>query len=132
MQVNGENQNWRAKPPYSQFKFQPFEKFEQFKPPLWGIDKEKMKNNTWIGQKKWHRIFGWCEITHDTPNGKTVLCNSEHSHIEQYRAGIGITVYKGENGGKISSIHIDKDEFFDEPQKDKIQGAMSYLITIIS
>jgi hypothetical protein len=85
-----------------------------------------------IGDKKWHRIFGWCTVTHpQTPDGH-VLVNSQYKHLEQYQAGKGWIEYKGTGkDGHIASIFMKSSELFDEEQTDKIQSLVRVMVKII-
>lgn len=43
-----------------------------------------------IGKRVWHRVFGWCTITHPYTDQGNTLVNSEHKHIKQYVMGQGM------------------------------------------
>lgn len=89
-----------------------------------------MKND--IGKKKWHRMFGWCTITHHyTPDGGT-LVNSEHKHIQQYIAGRGWVDYVGTGkDGHIESIFMNKSELHDAPLDDSQQALFRTLFKVL-
>lgn len=77
------------------------------------------------GSKMWHRIFGWCLITHlPTKSGK-VLVDSEFVRVDHYLIGKGWKTYEGKNGGRITSICMDLEELHPKEIKDKAQALLS-------
>lgn len=89
-----------------------------------------MKND--IGKKVWHRMFGWCVITHPyTPTGKT-LVTSERQHIQQYIAGKGWIDYIGSGeGGKIVAVFVHKDELHEHEVDDDKQKGFRQLFRVL-
>ena len=92
-----------------------------------------LDNMTDIGQRKWHRIFGWVTITHPYNPDGSVLVDSDHKHIQQYVSGKGWIDYigQGENG-IINHIFMNKSELFDEEQKDNEQALLKMLVKVLA
>jgi hypothetical protein len=84
-----------------------------------------------IGDRMWHRVFGWVTITHPIINNKT-LVDSDYKHIEIWTDNSRWLPYKGDNGGKITSIFLPVTELFLEEQKDAMQAEVNKTKKIIA
>lgn len=85
-----------------------------------------------VGDKKWHRIFGWCTVTHPPTSDGGVLVNSQYKHLQHFVNGKGWIEYKGTGkDGHIVSIFMKSSELFDEEQTDKVQDLVKMTLKII-
>lgn len=85
-----------------------------------------------LGDRVWHRIFGWCTVTRASDISETVCIDSEHKHVQQYVMGYGWKDYIGTApDGHIEMIAVKKHELYNEPQNDRIQSILSLTLKIV-
>jgi hypothetical protein len=84
-----------------------------------------------IGDKKWHRVFGWCIVrTPENQLGK-LLVDSEYKYLRHYVVGKGWVTYRGEDGEVIRSIYLHKDELHETPKEDAAQILIKGFVDIL-
>lgn len=74
-----------------------------------------------VGNKGWHRIFGWCTITHPKNKKNQVLADSEWYSVEVMQPNKGWVTYSGDEDQPIQSVLLPAGELYVEKLDDHYQ-----------
>lgn len=86
-----------------------------------------------MGKRKWHRIFGWVTVTHPYGGSGVTLVDSDHKHVQHFIPGKGWIDYVGTGkDGNIVSICMNKNELYDQEQKDEIQEEVNLIRKVLA